>query len=94
MMLQMHGIQDREETDEQFVARLASEHGIEMREFMRAYLHHRYYRTPESVPQSVYESAMFSIRAYFKGRDNAVVRIIRQMNFWQYMRIINRGKTA
>ncbi|MAT40045.1 MAG: hypothetical protein CL946_10625 [Ectothiorhodospiraceae bacterium] len=94
MMLQMHGIQDREETDEQFAARLASEHGIEMREFMRAYLHHRYYRTPESVPQSVYESAMFSIRAYFKGRDNAVVRIIRQMNFWQYMRIINRGKTA
>jgi protein-glutamine gamma-glutamyltransferase len=82
------------ETDAEYARRLRVSHGLDVEEFFNAYLRCRYFNAEAESQKALCLATMRRTRAAVSRLAPWYRRILRMVNTWEYIRFINRGKTA
>lgn len=91
LKLHLHGCPSRRETDLEYARRVEQTLGIPVEPFFGQYIRSRYYGAAPSDQRALCAGTMRGIGRAVGARKNASLR---QLNLWEYIRWINRGKTA
>jgi hypothetical protein len=96
LMLTMHlgGFPSVNETDMEYAARMEADKGIAARDFFEQYLRARYFGIAPSDQSSLCSRLIEDVRRREKASSGAFRTLLRRMNLWEYIRFINRRKTA
>jgi transglutaminase-like putative cysteine protease len=96
LMLTMHlgGFPSVNETDMEYSARMEADKGIAARDFFGQYLRARYFGAAPSDRLSLCTRLIEDVERQEKTSSGVFRILVRRLNLWEYIRFINRRKTA
>lgn len=98
LLLKLHlfGTAPERETDLEFAVRAGVAHGVDVTPLITAYLRHRYDtgRDGPGDARALCAATLAGVAATLRAAHPWPVRVYRQVHLWNYMRYINRRKTA
>ena len=94
LKLHMHRIITGAETDSEYALRLETDQRLPLHDFFEQYLRCRYFGIVEGSYRLLCEQSLARVTDSVRKNIGLARRLVQACNVWEYIRFINRGKTA